>query len=105
MASWSTFKTYARDADGFPVPIGTLTVAPESGLPMTVPGEAVVMASSVDPEASPGGSGGAGGGAGSGAAGSGGIGGALAGGAGGTAPAAATPESEESACGCADARG
>jgi hypothetical protein len=83
------------------VPIDTVTVAPETGVAMSVPGEAVVMATSVDPDAAPGGSGGAGGGAAGGAAGSGGTGGAAAGGTGGTAPPAATPESDESGCACA----
>jgi hypothetical protein len=84
------------DADGFPVAIDAVSVAPQTGVQMMVPGEAVVMATSVDPDAAAGGSGGAGG-----SAGSGGTAGAPAGGAGGTPPAASPPAGDESGCGCA----
>jgi hypothetical protein len=38
----------AADADGFPVPIGGLSVAPDAGLELIVPGEALVVATSLD---------------------------------------------------------
>jgi len=38
-----------KDADGFPVPIGTSTVAPEVGLELSVPPTAVVVATSLNP--------------------------------------------------------
>ena len=37
------------DADGFPVPVGTMTEAPETGVDLSVPGAAVVVATSVNP--------------------------------------------------------
>lgn len=88
------------DADGFPVPIDSVTVAPQTGVELTVPGEGVVMATSVDPDAAPGGAGGAGGAGGS--AGLGGSGAAPTGGSGGTAtPPTATPSGDDGGCGCA----
>lgn len=37
------------DADGFPVPIGTMTVAADRGVDLMVPGEAVIVATSLRP--------------------------------------------------------
>jgi MYXO-CTERM domain-containing protein len=88
------------DGDGFPVPIDSVSLAPEIGVEMTVPGEGVIIATSVDPDAAPGGAGGSGGAGASGGAG--GSGTAATGGGGGTsAPASSPPSDDESGCGCA----
>jgi hypothetical protein len=49
-----TFQVYeysrasaVTDADGFPVPVEALTVAPETGVDLLVPGASVMMATSV----------------------------------------------------------